>query len=120
MWKNIWMIIFGGWLCSVLMSWRDERKCSREHYHYDTNATYYSSKLAPVSAVTLHITCILREYTAILKYLLLLICLHSRVKTARCSSKLQMPGTVNPLKQVIILGIANRFISQGSKAKVTN
>jgi len=41
---------------------------------------YYSSKTAVVSAATFHIAYILKGYTAILKYLLLLICLHRKVK----------------------------------------
>lgn len=90
--KKIRVAIFGGCLGSILMSWRDERKRSRENYHCDTNAMHYSSKQAAVSAATFHIACILRGYTAILKYLLLMTCLHRMVKPARCSSYLQMPG----------------------------
>lgn len=103
----------------VLMSWRHERKCYRELYHCDTNAMYCSSKPAAESAVTSHLVCMLRGYTAILKYLLLLICLHRKVKPARYSSYLQIPRADNSLKQVIILSLAKRFTCQGSKMKVT-
>lgn len=88
------------------MSWRAERKCFKEHYHCDTKSIQYSLKPAAVPAVTSHITCIPRGCTAILKYLQLLIsaiCLNRKVKTARCSTYLQMPGAANPLKQVIML-----------------
>lgn len=78
------------------MSWGAERKCFEEHYQCDTKSMHYSLKPAAVPAVTSRIA-------AILKYLQLLICLNRKVKTARCSTYLQMPGADNPLKQVIVL-----------------
>lgn len=100
------------------MSWRHERKRYRELHHCDTNAMYCSSKPAAESAVTSHIVCMPSGYTAILKYPLLLICQHRKVKTARCSSYLQIPRADNSLKQVIILGLTKRFTCQRSEGNL--